>query len=163
MRFCGVRQGYCRVVNDGQALGDATIEQRCGACGAVAGVVVTQTLVEDRIAWAVSTRCGQCGDAQEQCGWDEMPSSWRDALVAQEGLTRIRTDRESSQPAKARLLSVFRKRGATIAEAIEAYESLTDGGIVGTPAEMKLLARRLTSVGAIVSLTPELSHQPDRG
>jgi hypothetical protein len=94
-----------------------------------------------------------------QCGRDEMPGHWRSILVAQDGLARVRADRRSSRPVKVRLLSVFRKQGATITEAIAAFESLTDAGIVGTPAEMRLLAGRLTSAGAIVSLTPESSPQ----
>jgi hypothetical protein len=124
--------------------------------------MVTQTVVEERIAWSVSLRCRRCGDAEEQCGWDEMPGHWRNILVAQDGLVRVCADRQSSQSVKVRLLSVFRKQGATIAEAIAAFESLTDVGIVGTSAEIGLLAGRLTSAGAIVSLTPESSPQPDR-
>lgn len=91
-----------------------------------------------------------------------MPGHWRNIVVAQDGLVRVRADRQSSQSLKVRLLSVFRKQGATIVEAIAAFKSLTDVGIVGTPAEMRLLAERLTSAGAIVSLTPEISARPDR-
>ncbi|WP_433832796.1 hypothetical protein ACQP2E_17060 [Actinoplanes sp. CA-015351] len=149
-------------MDDGQSLGVGTIEQRCAACGAVAVVSVAQSVVGDRVAWSVSVRCGQCGDAEEQCGWEEMPGFWRDRLVDQEGLTRLRVDRESIEPMRVRLLSVFRRQGATIADAVEAVESLTGVGLFGTPAEMKLLATRLTGAGAFVSLTPGWGERSDR-
>lgn len=149
-------------MEDRQSLGDAPIARPCGTCNAVAAVLVTQTVVGERIAWSVSLRCRRCGAAEEQCGWDVMPDHWREILVAQDGLARVHADLQSSQLLKVRLLSVFREQGSTIAEALMAFKSLTGVGIVGTSAEMRLLAGLLTNVGAIVSLTPESRPHPDR-
>ncbi|MEU4164762.1 hypothetical protein [Actinoplanes sp. NPDC026670] len=149
-------------MDDRQPPGDVPIERPCGTCNAAAGVLVTQTVVGERIAWSVSLRCRQCGAAEEQCGWDVMPDHWREILVAQDGLARVHADLQSSRPLKVRLLSVFRDQGSTIAEALMAFKSLTGAGIVGTSAEMRLLARLLTNAGAIVSLTPEARSHPGR-
>ncbi|MEU4560514.1 hypothetical protein AB0F72_19220 [Actinoplanes sp. NPDC023936] len=86
-----------------------------------------------------------------------MPQHWRDVLVARDGPARVRADRQSSQSVKLLLLAVFRRQGATITEAIAAFEALVDDGIVGSPAEMTLLAERLKNAGATVSLTPARS------
>ncbi|MEU5939229.1 hypothetical protein ABZ807_08550 [Micromonospora sp. NPDC047548] len=45
-----------------------------------------------------------------------------------------------------------KQQGATIGEASSAFAALTSSGILGTPAEMRLLAERLTAAGATVSL-----------
>lgn len=128
---------------------------RCPECGAGTAREVTETFDGDRLGWAVSTRCGGCGGVTERCGWDEMPDDVRRILVAQVGLVRLRVDPVAARPIRVRLLGVFRRQGATIAEASSTFAALTSGGILGTPAETRLLARRLTAVGAIVSLDPQ--------
>ncbi|GLY05564.1 hypothetical protein [Actinoplanes sp. NBRC 101535] len=115
-------------------------------------VTPAQTVVTDRIAWAIETSCPRCGAVEEQCGWDEMPDPWREVLLAEEGRSRLRADRERNRPVKVRLLAVLRRQGATIPEALGTYDALTGEGVTGTSAEMTLLATRLSNAGAIVTL-----------
>jgi hypothetical protein len=139
-------------VEAGQA--EETSGRRCGHCGGPATVDAGQSVVGDRLAWSVSVGCPSCGDAEEECGWDEMPAAARDLLIARVGLVRLRAGAEASRPVRTRLLTVFRRDGATIEAALAGYRALTSDGIVGTPAESRLLAARLTAEGAVVSLDP---------
>jgi hypothetical protein len=128
-----------------RVLGAALQPLRCVASEAVEG---------GRLAWAVSIRCGGCGSAAEVDGWDEMPAVVRVALVARVGLVRLRADVDVGDPPRVLLLAVFRRRGATVGEAATAYAALTGPGIVGTPAEMQLLADQLADAGVTVARTP---------
>ena len=111
----------------------------CERCGAPATASAGQTVVGDRVAWSLEIHCAACGDAEVQCGWDETPAHLRELLP----LVTLRADAEACRPFRTHLLAVFRRGGATIAEAVAAYQQLTTDGIVGTAAEMELLKRRL--------------------
>ncbi|GAA3759602.1 hypothetical protein GCM10022225_51350 [Plantactinospora mayteni] len=121
--------------------------------------MVTEAVDGDRLAWTVSTRCSGCDAATELCGWGEMPAIVRKALVARAGLVRLRVEPVAAGPLRVRLLSVFRKRGATIDEASSAITALITTGILGTQAEMRLLAEHLTAAGATVSREPHPSSR----
>lgn len=123
----------------------------CAQCAAVTVVEASETVVADRLAWSATIRCPSCGDIEMQCGWDVTPERWRDLVIRDAGSTTIRADPAAARPFRARLLSVFRRSGATIAESVTRYQTLTGPGITGTPAEMKLLAARLAKAGATVT------------
>ena len=78
-------------------------------------------------------------------------------LVARVGLVQLQAEPDSSRVLRLRLLALFRRNGATIGEATEQTARLTGAGLIGTPAEMQLLANRLTTEGATVSLKPHIS------
>ncbi|NYF57750.1 hypothetical protein [Micromonospora purpureochromogenes] len=145
-------------MGEAELIGHELIEP-CAECGAATAGVVTETVNGDRLAWAVSTRCSGCGSATELDGWGEMPAIVRTALAARVGLVRLRADPDASRPLRVRLLGVFRKHGATIGEAASAFAALTGSGILGTPAEMRLLAERLSAAGATVSVVPHASSR----
>ncbi|GID31709.1 hypothetical protein [Paractinoplanes brasiliensis] len=65
-------------------------------------------------------------------------------LYADVGLAILRAERG---PGKAHLLRVFPEQGATLDEAVAAYKVLTSDGLEGTPAEMELLAAKLSAAG----------------
>jgi hypothetical protein len=130
----------------------------CGRCGSPITVGVSETVDGNRLAWGVSTRCDTCGDATEEDGWGEQPDFVRAAILAQSGPVRLR-----AAGRKRDLLKVFRDRGATMAEAVTAHEQLTGAGLVGTPAEMRLLATRLTAAGATTELAGDQEHLPTDG
>ncbi|MEV4348423.1 hypothetical protein AB0J83_28550 [Actinoplanes sp. NPDC049596] len=119
--------------------------ERCDHCGGAVTSEVGQGVVGDRLSWSVWTRCGSCGDAEQECGWDSMPEALRDELIGEVGLVRLHAE----GPRK-RLLAVFRQDGATIEEAVAACRALGNEGLVGTPAEMELLGLRLRAAGATV-------------
>jgi hypothetical protein len=146
------------MVSEAELIGHELIEP-CAECGAATVGVVTEAVDGDRLAWAVSIRCSGCGSATELDGWGEMPTILRTALVARVGLVRLRADPDASRPLRRCLLGVFRKHGATIGEAVSALAALTGSGILGTPAEMRLLAERLTAAGATVSVEPDASSR----
>ncbi|WP_377475778.1 hypothetical protein [Plantactinospora endophytica] len=129
--------------------------ERCAVCGAETAGVVTEAVDGGRLAWTVSTRCSGCDAVTELCGWDEMPAVVRTALIARAGSVRLRVEPVAARPLRVRLLGVFRGQGATIGEASSAITALSTTGILGTPAEMELLAQRLTAAGASVSLEPQ--------
>ncbi|MDH6466414.1 hypothetical protein M2302_006622 [Micromonospora sp. A200] len=143
-------------MGDVELIGHELIEP-CLECGALTAGEVTETIDGDRLAWAVSTRCGGCGSAVEVDGWGEMPGIVREALIARVGLVRLQADPAASGRLRVRLLAAFRKGGATISDAAGAYTALTGLGITGTPSEMRLLADRLTAAGATVLLTPQVN------
>ncbi|MBU2668971.1 hypothetical protein KOI35_36215 [Actinoplanes bogorensis] len=122
----------------------------CDHCDAAMHVTVSQTVERDRLAWSVSSACASCGNAEEQCGRDDMPPQLRELLIDQVGLVILQADAETSQRSRTRMLAVFRAGGATIHESVSRYRALTNSGIEGTPAEMKLLADRLTRAGALL-------------
>ncbi|WP_130335434.1 hypothetical protein [Micromonospora kangleipakensis] len=145
-------------MSEAELIGHELIEP-CAECGAAAVGVVTEAVDGDRLAWAVSTRCSGCGSATELDGWGEMPAMLRTALVARVGLVRLRADPDASRPLRRCLLGEFRKQGDTIDEAVSAFDALIGNGILGTPAEMRLLAGRLTAAGATVSVEPHASSR----
>ncbi len=126
-----------------ESIGRELVEA-CAECGAAAVGAVDKAVAEHRVAWAVSTRCSGCGIATESNGLGEVPATLRTALVARVGLVRLRADPDTSRSPRRCLLNEFRRQGASISEAVSAFDMLTSSGIIGTPAEMRLLARQLT-------------------
>jgi hypothetical protein len=124
----------------------------CFRCGAASRGVIYQTVVGDRLAWGISSRCDRCAEGYERCEWDEMPDELRQVLIARDGLARLRGDPEVNNPLRVRLLMVFRRYGVSISEASATYARLTGAGITGTSAEMDLLGRRLAAAGAVIEL-----------
>jgi hypothetical protein len=64
----------------------------------------------------------------------------------------------AARPAAARALTVFRKRGVTIAETARASADFAGEGLTGTPAEMAVLADQLAAAGVAVTLLRELAR-----
>lgn len=129
-------------------------EQTCGQCAAVTAAEAGESIVDDRLAWFVTISCPACGNIETHCGWDLTPAPWRELLIYDAGMTTIRADLEAGRPFRTRLISVFRKSGATIAESVKSYQTLTGAGLTGTPTEMELLAARLTRAGAFITRSP---------
>ncbi len=51
-------------------------------------------------------------------------------------------------------LTVFRRRRARIAEVADLYSACAGPGLTGTPAEMSVLAEKLTAEGVQVAMQP---------
>lgn len=94
------------------------------------------------------------------CGWDEAPDQVRAAIIARDGLARLRADPLTNRPHRVKILTVFRRSGMTLGEAVDAYARLTGDGITDTPVEMHLLANRLAHAGASALLEPDEHHRP---
>ncbi|BCJ68372.1 hypothetical protein GCM10009779_49580 [Polymorphospora rubra] len=138
-------------VGEAEIVGPEVIEP-CLWCGAPSGGIVTQTIDEDRLLWGTSSICAGCGAVDEGSEWGAMPDELRRALIVRVGLARLRADPEVNRPLRVQVLRMFRRYGASVGEAADAYGRLTGAGITGTPAEIRLLARRLDAVGATVQL-----------
>jgi hypothetical protein len=124
----------------------------CTRCGGTLRGQVSEIVQGDGIAWGVSWLCPTCGAALEVCDCGEVPGIYRAALLAHTGPTRLHADATVNDPLRVRLFAVFRRYGVSLTEARDAYTQLTSEGITGTPAEMHLLATRLTEAGATVTL-----------
>ncbi|MEV0732497.1 hypothetical protein [Polymorphospora sp. NPDC050346] len=133
---------------EAEIVGHEVIEP-CLRCGASSRGVVTQAIDGDRLTWGITSRCEGCADEGEDDGgaWGRMPDDLRQALIAGVGLARLRADPEVTRPLRLQVLRMFRRYGASISEASDTYDRLTDAGVTGTPAEMRLLARQLETVG----------------
>jgi hypothetical protein len=111
-----------------------------------------QLVVEDRLAWSISSWCDGCEARIECCGWDEMPAEFRQVVLDRDGIARVRVDPESAYALRVPILRVLRRYGATLEEAADTFMRLTGGGLTGTQAEMRLLADRLEATNAVVQL-----------
>jgi hypothetical protein len=70
------------------------------------------------------------------------------------GIGRLRVDPDSGRPLRLAILRVLRRYGATLAEASDTYTRLTGPGVIGTRAEVLLLANRLNMTGVTTQLDP---------
>jgi hypothetical protein len=96
----------------------------------------------------------------EICGGDEAPDQVRAAIIARDGLSRLRADPVANRPRRVAILAVLRREGMTLGEAVAAYARLTSAGITGLPMELRLLANRLTRAGAVAILDTDEHHRP---
>jgi len=122
----------------------------CPSCAAPIEWEVSQTVFNGRLAWSASYYCAACGDGVMVDGWDEPPDDVREALIAEDGLRRVRLDRDRQQPSRVALMSVFRRRGASLSRASELVAEVASAGLTGTFAEIELLSAQLAAVGAAV-------------
>lgn len=110
------------------------------------------------------SRCGDCGYTDEMRAspvvFDKLDTMIRQALIARVGLARLHVAPDGDRARRLRSFAVLRGRGATIAEVATAYAALTGNGLIGTPAEMSVLAEQLTAAGIQVTLQP---YDTDRG
>jgi hypothetical protein len=144
-------------VSETELVGYELIEP-CSYCDGTASGVVTEAIEGDLVVWTTSLRCSGCGRTTETVEPGGMADKIvRQALVARVGLVQLQAEPDSSRVLRLRLLALFRRNGATVGEATEAYARLAGAGLIGTPAEMQLLANRLTTEGATVSLKPHIS------
>jgi hypothetical protein len=144
-------------VGEAELIGDELIEA-CFDCHGTTSSTVAEVIEGDRVVWIISSRCEGCGRADELREWAvafDDGDDVRQALIARVGLARLHADPDDSRAVRLKLLAVFRRRGATLVEAAEAYADLTGPGLTGTPAEMMVLSDQLTAVGASVSLRPD--------
>jgi hypothetical protein len=132
-------------------------ESRCPSCGGLVKREVSDGVQNGRLVWSVEIGCRDCPYLVLECGAGDLPSSLRAELLAQHGAARVRLDPAGAGPLRVRLLMALRAPGGlSIAAAIAEYDRLTGEGTIGTEGEMRLLADRLTAVGARVYLdSPE--------
>jgi|tagenome__1003787_1003787.scaffolds.fasta_scaffold20839960_2 hypothetical protein len=121
----------------------------CAQCGAPLCAVPGQIVVEDRLAWSISSMCDGCEARIECCGWDEMPAEYRQVVLDRDGVARVRVNPESGYALRVSILRVLRRYGATLEEAADTFTRLTGAGLTGTRAEIRLLADRLDTIAAI--------------
>lgn len=135
----------------------------CPRCGDDVVLHVAEAVDGDGIMWTLTSQCVGCRHTDvthdRPAVLDAVDPTIRQALVARVGFARVHADPGANRALRLRALALFRRRGATIADAAHAYATLTDGGITGTPAEMTLLAEHLTAEGIRVSLH---RHDTDR-
>jgi hypothetical protein len=129
-------------------------------CATPTATSAAQAIHGDRVEWSWSVWCPGCGSAVEICGWGEVPDRVRAAIVARDGLARLRGDPFVNRPQRVAILAVLRRDGMTIGEAVDAFGQLTGAGITGLPVEMRLLADRLTAAGAVVVLYADQPRPP---
>jgi hypothetical protein len=151
------RAATVAVVSETELVGFELVEP-CWSCDGTASGVVTEAIDGDVVVWTISLRCSGCGRTTETHEPGVVADNIvRQALVARVGLVRLQADPDTSRVLRLPLLASFRRNGATIGEAAESYARLTGAGLTGTPAEMRLLANRLTAEGATVTLKPHIS------
>ncbi|WP_432983985.1 hypothetical protein [Dactylosporangium sp. CA-233914] len=129
----------------------------CPRCSGAISLRVAEMVEGDRLLWTVTSQCLDCGYTDEMHDRPDVfdsESIVRQTLIDQVGLTRLRADPDTNRGLRLRSLAVFRKRGATIAEAADACAALTGHGLAGTPGEMAILADQLTAQGVRVTLQP---------
>jgi hypothetical protein len=135
-------------------------ESRCPRCGGRATRDVSDGVQGGRLVYSVEIGCRDCPYLVLECGAGDLPSSLRAELLAHHGAARVRLDPDQAGPLRVRLLMALRSRGGvSIAAATAEYDRLVGEGAVGTEGEMRLLADRLTAVGAQVSL--DLPERPE--
>jgi hypothetical protein len=83
-----------------------------------------------------------------------MPDELRRVLLNRDGIARLRVDPDSGRSLRLPILQVLRRYGATLSEASDTYTRVTGVGVAGTPTEMRLLSRRLNTIGATTQLDP---------
>lgn len=125
----------------------------CARCGAPILLHVAEILDGDRIIWIVTTRCVSCPytvvSQDRPASFDRVDAIVRQTLIARVGLARLRADPEVNRALRLRALALFRRQGATVIGAADAYAVLTGEGLTGSPAEMAVLAARLTAAGLL--------------
>jgi hypothetical protein len=126
----------------------------CSRCGALLRGELGQAVIGDRLAWSISFVCDGCGRQFESCGWDRLPDDFRQMLLDRDGIGRLRVDPDSGRPLRLAILRVLRRYGATLAEASDTYTRLIGPGVIGTRAEVLLLANRLNTTGVKTQLNP---------
>jgi len=73
-------------------------------------------------------------------------------LLDRDGIGHLRVDPASGRPLRLAILRVLRRYGATLAEASDTFARLTGPGVIGTRAEVLLLANRLNATGVQAQL-----------
>ncbi|WP_027346847.1 hypothetical protein [Hamadaea tsunoensis] len=141
-------------------VGDELIDH-CARCGARTVGLVDEALVGDRIVWSVSLRCDGCDNVIEADYSGRIYPIERAALIARAGLVRLCVAPEAAQGLRLPLLTLFRRQGMTYAEAAAAHAALIGEGVVGTPAEMQLLANRLAVLGVAGTRTVRAAVNPN--
>ncbi|MEU7868415.1 hypothetical protein [Dactylosporangium sp. NPDC049140] len=126
----------------------------CSRCGALLRGELSQAVIGDRLAWSISSVCDGCGSQLESCGRDTLPEEFRQMLLDRDGAGRLRVDPDSGRPLRLAILRVLRRYGASLAEASDTYTRLTGPGVIGTRAEVLLLANRLNTTGVKTQLDP---------
>ncbi|MEV4135002.1 hypothetical protein AB0J72_22850 [Dactylosporangium sp. NPDC049742] len=125
----------------------------CARCGAPVLLHVAESLEGDRITWTATTRCVSCpytvASQDQPAFFDRVDVIVRQTLIARVGLTRLRADPEVNRTLRLRALALFRQQGATVVGAADTYTELTGEGLTGSPAEMAVLAARLTAAGLL--------------
>ena len=58
-------------MSEAEIVGHELVEP-CPHCGGPIRGVPLQTIVEDRLAWSISSACDECGPWTENCGWGEL-------------------------------------------------------------------------------------------
>jgi hypothetical protein len=128
----------------------------CPICGAAVTFHVAEAVDAGRVLWTAASRCTDCHyvseDRASPAVFDDIDGIVRQTLVARVGLTRLHVDPDRNRDLRRRSLTVFRRRGITIAEVADVYAALTGPGLTGTPAEMSVLAELLTAEGVQVTL-----------
>ena len=121
-----------------------TLAFTCPDCGEAGEKRIGQDPSPRRVEWFGSFACARCGAVYEEDGWGELPSGWREALIAQEGEWELRV-----QPVRTGIvLKVLRAAlGLTLVELGQLKERLPGAPCVGTRAEMEHLRLRLAEAG----------------
>ncbi|MCX5214905.1 hypothetical protein OG689_37565 [Kitasatospora sp. NBC_00240] len=129
----------------------ASIEAPC-ACGSTAVRQVNQFVLNDELWWDSEFSCEACGRYMcEHAGPGAAPDGVREALLAAHGPVRLRP--AGPLPSAVAAMKVFREvSAASLSRARELVEELRRDGLVGTAAEMELLASRLTRRGVPVEV-----------
>jgi hypothetical protein len=138
-------------VGEAEIVGHDLIEA-CPHCGGLWRGVLGQSVVGDRLAWSISSRCEDCGSVSECCDWDEMPNELRQVLLGRDGVVRLRVEPVSGRLHRLPIMRMLRRYGATLSQASSTHARLTGTGVMGTSAEMRLLASRLNTIGATTHL-----------
>lgn len=118
---------------------------------------VNQFVHHDELWWDSEISCGSCGTYLcEQAGPGPAPDDVREALLAAHGSVRLRL--VGSVPSLVPALKVFREvAAASLSRARELVGELSQGGLVGTLAEMEFLKARLRMRGVPVDIDRQLS------
>nr|BFE64672.1 hypothetical protein GCM10020063_091980 [Dactylosporangium thailandense] len=124
----------------------------CPRCGALLRGELSEAVDGDRLVWSTSWLCDGCGDRLESCDWGTLPDDYRRLLLDRDGVGRLGVDPGSGRPLRLAILRVLRRYGATLTEASDTYARLTGPGVIGTRAEVLLLAKRLDATGVQTQL-----------
>ncbi|WP_285687755.1 hypothetical protein [Actinoplanes sp. NBRC 103695] len=128
--------------------GQADVPVACDTCAEGHTGVVYETIIGGRLQWVLDYECE--GSPIEAFGWDRSPDEYRQAILDQSGTFRL--DVPDAGGSRVAVLKALRDGGVAWVDVAGGLDALLDEGIVGTCAELSLLATRLESAGATVAV-----------